>query len=134
MQIWLVTLCTSMPTWSMAGPSSCARVSACSLGGAFYATTFEWGVSLLSSDGEVAIAPSTDEVVRRLFRALGIEHILERPEFATYEQRLQRRDAVNALVNEHIRARAVEHWIEHLNGAGVPCGLRPGRRPARGVQ
>jgi crotonobetainyl-CoA:carnitine CoA-transferase CaiB-like acyl-CoA transferase len=75
-----------------------------------------------AADGEVAIAPSTDDVVRRLFRALQIEDRLERPEFGTYEQRLQHRDAVNALVAERIRAGTVEHWIDHLNRAGVPCG------------
>ena len=75
-----------------------------------------------AADGEVAIAPSTDDVVRRLFRALGIEDALSRPEFSTYEARLRHRDAVNALVGERIRERSVEHWIELLNGAGVPCG------------
>ncbi len=75
-----------------------------------------------AADGEVAIAPSTDDVVHRLFRALGIESMLDRPELATYEARLENRDAVNALVGERIREHTVDHWIEHLNAAGVPCG------------
>ena len=75
-----------------------------------------------AADGEVAIAPSTDDVVRRLFRALDIEAMLDRPEFATYGSRLEHRDAVNALVGERIRAHPVDHWIQHLNRAGVPCG------------
>jgi CoA:oxalate CoA-transferase len=75
-----------------------------------------------ASDGEVAIAPSTDDVVHRLFRALDIEAMLDRPEFKTYESRLAHRDAVNALVGDRIRGHSVEHWIEHLNRAGVPCG------------
>jgi CoA:oxalate CoA-transferase len=75
-----------------------------------------------AADGEVAIAPSTDDVVRRLFRALGIEPMLDRPEFSGYEQRLQNRDAVNAAVAERIRERTVDHWIQTLNRAGVPCG------------
>jgi crotonobetainyl-CoA:carnitine CoA-transferase CaiB-like acyl-CoA transferase len=60
--------------------------------------------------------------VRRLFRALGIEGMLERPEYAGYAERLLHRDAVNALVGERIRTGTVAHWIEHLNAAGVPCG------------
>jgi crotonobetainyl-CoA:carnitine CoA-transferase CaiB-like acyl-CoA transferase len=75
-----------------------------------------------AADGEVAIAPSTDDVVRRLFRALGIESMLDRPEFSGYEQRLEHRNVVNALVGERIREHTVDHWIEHLNQAGVPCG------------
>jgi crotonobetainyl-CoA:carnitine CoA-transferase CaiB-like acyl-CoA transferase len=47
-----------------------------------------------AADGEVAIAPSTDDVGRRLFRALEIEPMLDRPDFSGYEQRLDHRDAV----------------------------------------
>jgi CoA:oxalate CoA-transferase len=75
-----------------------------------------------AADGEVAIAPSTDEIVRRLFRALGIEPALDRPELSGYAERLRNRDAVNAMVAERIREGTVDHWIEHLNDAGVPCG------------
>src|SRR5262245_6381324 len=75
-----------------------------------------------ASDGEVAIAPSTDDVVHRLFRALDIEAMLDRPEFKTYDARLAHRDLVNALVGDRIRPHSVEHWIAHLNRAGVPCG------------
>jgi len=75
-----------------------------------------------AADGQVAIAPSTDEVVRRLFRTLGIEEMLDRPEFATYESRLAHREAVNALVASKIGSDTVDRWIERLNGAGVPCG------------
>jgi len=75
-----------------------------------------------AADGQVAIAPSTDQVVRRLFHVLGIEAELERPEFGSYEARLRHRDAVNAVVGERIRGDRVEHWIETLNAAGVPCG------------
>jgi crotonobetainyl-CoA:carnitine CoA-transferase CaiB-like acyl-CoA transferase len=71
-----------------------------------------------ASDGEVAIAPSTDDVVRRLFRALGIEPMLDRPELSDYEQRLQHRDAVNALVSERIRENTVDQtcYAERCNG------------------
>ena len=75
-----------------------------------------------ASDGEVAIAPSTDDVVRRLFRALDIEPMLDRPEFSTYDSRHAHREAVNALIGDRIRAHPAEHWIQHLNRAGVPCG------------
>jgi crotonobetainyl-CoA:carnitine CoA-transferase CaiB-like acyl-CoA transferase len=75
-----------------------------------------------AADGPVAIAPSTGEVVRRLFRALDIEPMLDRPEFSSYQARLDHRDAVNALVGERIRGRSVDHWIARLNEAGVPCG------------
>ncbi len=48
--------------------------------------------------------------------------MLDRLEFASYEQRLRHRDAVNALVGARIREHTVDHWIDRLNRAGVPCG------------
>src|SRR5262249_21908297 len=75
-----------------------------------------------AADGDVAIAPATDDVVRRFFQVLGMEDALARPEFATYEARRRNRDAINALVAERIRTRAVDDWIARLNAAGVPCG------------
>jgi crotonobetainyl-CoA:carnitine CoA-transferase CaiB-like acyl-CoA transferase len=48
--------------------------------------------------------------------------MLDRPEFFSYDSRLKHRDAVNAVIGDRIRAHPVEHWIQHLNRAGVPCG------------
>ena len=46
--------------------------------------------------------------------------MLTRPEFATYETRLAYRD-VNALIGERFRTGTVDHRIEQLSAAGVPC-------------
>lgn len=75
-----------------------------------------------AADGEIAIAPSNDEFYLRLLAALGLEHLRERPEFATNALRFANRAAINAAINERTRERPVAHWIEALNAAGVPCG------------
>ncbi len=75
-----------------------------------------------AADGEIAIAPSNDEFYLRLLAALGLEHLRERPEFATNALRFANRAAINAAINERTRERPVGHWIEALNAAGVPCG------------
>lgn len=75
-----------------------------------------------ASDGEVAIAPSTPPIVRRLMAALGLEDLLERPEFATNDARMANREALKALINQRTSAASVAAWIERLNRAGVPCG------------
>jgi crotonobetainyl-CoA:carnitine CoA-transferase CaiB-like acyl-CoA transferase len=75
-----------------------------------------------ASDGEVAIAPSTPAIVRRLMAALGLEGLLERPEFATNDARMANREALKALINQRTNAASVAEWIERLNRAGVPCG------------
>jgi crotonobetainyl-CoA:carnitine CoA-transferase CaiB-like acyl-CoA transferase len=75
-----------------------------------------------ASDGEVAIAPSNDQVYFKLLDALGLGHLREHPEFRTNRDRFERRDAINALVNAEIGKRPVAHWLDALNAAGVPCG------------
>jgi CoA:oxalate CoA-transferase len=73
-------------------------------------------------DGEVAIAPSTPAIVERLMQELGLERLLEQPEFATNDARMANRERLKALINQQIGAATVEQWIERLNRAGVPCG------------
>jgi crotonobetainyl-CoA:carnitine CoA-transferase CaiB-like acyl-CoA transferase len=55
-------------------------------------------------------------------RELGVEGLLEAPEFATNDARMANRERLKALINQKIGAAPVAHWIERLNRAGVPCG------------
>jgi crotonobetainyl-CoA:carnitine CoA-transferase CaiB-like acyl-CoA transferase len=75
-----------------------------------------------AADGEVAIAPSNDQVYFKLLDALGLSHLRAHPEFLTNRDRFERRAAINALVNAEIGKRPIAHWLEVLNAAGVPCG------------
>jgi crotonobetainyl-CoA:carnitine CoA-transferase CaiB-like acyl-CoA transferase len=75
-----------------------------------------------AADGEVAIAPSTPAIVRRLMQALGLEALLEQPEFATNDARMANRERLKALINRQTGQASVAQWIERLNRAGVPCG------------
>ena len=75
-----------------------------------------------AADGEVAIAPSNDQVYFKLLDALGLAHLRAHPEFRTNRDRFERRDAINALVNAEIGKHPIAHWLDVLNAAGVPCG------------
>ena len=75
-----------------------------------------------AADGDVAIAPSNDQVYYKLLAALGLEHLREHPEFLTNRDRFERRTAINALINNETRKQPIAHWLEALNAAGVPCG------------
>ena len=81
-----------------------------------------------ASDGDVAIAPSNDQVYFKLLAALGLEHLRDHPEFATNRDRFERRPAINALINERTRRKPIAHWLDVLNAAGVPCGRVMGLR------
>ena len=75
-----------------------------------------------ASDGHIAVAPPDDAYVRRFFRVIGLEALLARPEYATNEARRTRRRELSDAINERTRTRTVDHWIEHLNEGGCPCG------------
>ena len=73
-------------------------------------------------DGHIAVAPPDDGFVRRFFRVIGLETLLDRPEFATNAARRERRRELAEAVNERTRTRTVDFWIERLNDGGCPCG------------
>jgi len=75
-----------------------------------------------AADGEVAIAPSTEVFVRRLMDTLDLGHLLDDPDFATNDARMQHRERLKVLLNAKIREHTVAEWIERLNRIGVPCG------------
>ena len=75
-----------------------------------------------AADGDVAIAPSNDEFVQRLLQALNLQYLLDDPDFADNAARMRNRPRLNNLLNKIISQHTVDHWINHLNKAGVPCG------------
>ena len=75
-----------------------------------------------AADGRVAVAPSTDPILRRFLGAIGLAALLDEPRFATNAERVAHRAEINAAIDEAMRPRTVAHWIEALNAAGVPCG------------
>jgi len=75
-----------------------------------------------AEDGMIAVAPSNDVFVVRFMEVLGLVDLLEKPEFATNQQRLIHRDKLRPLINQETIKAPVEHWIECLNKARVPCG------------
>ena len=75
-----------------------------------------------AADGEIAVAPSTEPIVRRFLDLLGLSALLDEPQFATNQARMDNRERLKALINARTLARPVAEWIERLNRAGVPCG------------
>ncbi|KAK45356.1 carnitine dehydratase [Caballeronia jiangsuensis] len=75
-----------------------------------------------ASDGDIAVAPSNDGVLRRLFQALGLIHLIDDSRFSSNASRVSRRAEINSLINEVVCTQPRSHWIAVLNEAGVPCG------------
>ena len=62
------------------------------------------------------------DIYRRLCKALGAEHLVADPLYATGRARSQNRDTLNAAIGAITPARTSADWIEALNKAGVPSG------------
>jgi crotonobetainyl-CoA:carnitine CoA-transferase CaiB-like acyl-CoA transferase len=75
-----------------------------------------------ATDGDIAVAPATPEILARFLKELDLADLLERPDMKTMEQRRTARLELNALINQRLSANTQEHWIDRLNAAGVPCG------------
>ncbi|WP_366555375.1 CaiB/BaiF CoA transferase family protein [Aquibaculum sediminis] len=75
-----------------------------------------------ASDGEVAVAPSNEVILRRFMRTIGLEELLDDPRFDHNDKRFARRDELNALISRRMQSETQATWIERLNAAGVPSG------------
>ena len=75
-----------------------------------------------AADGEIAVAPSNDTFVERFLRVLGLEGLLQEPDFASNATRMANREALNARINAVTREQPVDHWIDAINKAGCPAG------------
>ena len=75
-----------------------------------------------ASDGEIAVAPSHDTMVRRFLGVLGIAHLLDQPEYKDNPSRMRNRSTLNAAINAVTRTQSVDHWIDVINKAGCPAG------------
>ena len=75
-----------------------------------------------TSDGEIAVAPSTDEILLRFLNLIGLGEVMEDPRFKTNALRMFHRKELNAIIDEHLRSDTQANWIRRLNEGGVPCG------------
>jgi len=76
-----------------------------------------------ASDGDVAIAPSNDQIYKKFVAALGLTHLNDDPDFATNDQRMINRERIKAIVQGKIGTKTRDYWVDYLNRAGIPCGI-----------
>lgn len=75
-----------------------------------------------AQDAPLNIAANKDEQWQALARHIGRADLLERPDYATREDRKRNRQALNAEVEAVLRTRPAEAWVEELAAIGVPAG------------
>jgi crotonobetainyl-CoA:carnitine CoA-transferase CaiB-like acyl-CoA transferase len=75
-----------------------------------------------TGDGYLMIGAAGQSIWVRCAEALGHKEWRDDPRFATNQQRLQNRAALEATMEAVLATDTTEHWVEVLEGAGVPCG------------
>jgi crotonobetainyl-CoA:carnitine CoA-transferase CaiB-like acyl-CoA transferase len=75
-----------------------------------------------TADAPVNIAANKDEQWRLLARHIGRPELIDRPDYATREDRKRNRDALRAEIEAALAARPAEAWVAELNALGVPAG------------
>ncbi|MBI1397780.1 MAG: CoA transferase [Betaproteobacteria bacterium] len=75
-----------------------------------------------TEDGHINIATAGEGQWRQLCTALGLEELLENPDFQSEQLRSKHRVAVNTALSEATRSFTSQALIDLLNGVGVPCG------------
>ena len=74
-----------------------------------------------TADDPIAIAPNDDVFFGRLMDALDLASLKDDPDFQSNALRVANRARLNTAVLAKLAQAGAAHWIETLNGAGVPC-------------
>jgi crotonobetainyl-CoA:carnitine CoA-transferase CaiB-like acyl-CoA transferase len=75
-----------------------------------------------TASGRIAVAAANDGLFRAMCRTLGLEELARDERFATNAARVENRRALIPLLQERLRERTAEEWVEGLDAAGVPVG------------
>jgi crotonobetainyl-CoA:carnitine CoA-transferase CaiB-like acyl-CoA transferase len=75
-----------------------------------------------TKDGYLMVGAAGQAIWERCAAALAHPEWCEHPRFATNEQRMQNRAALEAEMEAALTTETTEHWVGVLEAAGVPCG------------
>jgi crotonobetainyl-CoA:carnitine CoA-transferase CaiB-like acyl-CoA transferase len=75
-----------------------------------------------TASGQLAIAAANDGLFSALCAALGLDDLAADERFATNAGRVENRGELIPLLQERLRERSAEDWLEVLDAAGVPVG------------
>lgn len=75
------------------------------------------------SDGQIAVANSHDQILRRFLDTLDLGWVMTDPRYDTNPKRMAARNELRELIDSRMAGKPRDHWLEVLNAAGVPCGV-----------
>jgi crotonobetainyl-CoA:carnitine CoA-transferase CaiB-like acyl-CoA transferase len=75
-----------------------------------------------TKDGHINIAAGNQGMWERLCKTLNLETLIEDSRFLSVKDRVLNRSELSELLNEKLKEKTSEEWIEILNGGGIACG------------
>ena len=75
-----------------------------------------------AKDGPFNMAATSDEMWKSLCKLLGLEHIVEHPDFKDNTARARNRNELRRILNERFASRARMEWTHDLVKLGLPAG------------
>ncbi len=78
--------------------------------------------TLTAQDGPLAVAVGNQAQFERFCAALGLADVAADPRFGHHVSRVRHRDALIAAIEAVTITAPVQHWIDALTAAKVPCG------------
>jgi crotonobetainyl-CoA:carnitine CoA-transferase CaiB-like acyl-CoA transferase len=75
-----------------------------------------------TASGRIALAAGNDGLFRAMCRTLGMDELAADERFATNAARVEHRRELIPLLQERLRERPADEWVEALDAAGVPVG------------
>jgi crotonobetainyl-CoA:carnitine CoA-transferase CaiB-like acyl-CoA transferase len=75
-----------------------------------------------TASGRIAIAAANDGLFRAMCRVLELEELARDERFASNPGRVENRTQLIPLLEERLRERSAEEWVEALDAVGVPVG------------
>lgn len=75
-----------------------------------------------AEDGYLNIAAGNEQMWRKLASALGKSDWIKNDLFHDATSRIHNRQKLTEAIEEVLSNKSVDHWVEHINAAGVPCG------------
>lgn len=75
-----------------------------------------------TADGHMNLAAPGNSRFGQLCTAIDAPELAEHPDYATSALRSTNRDSLRAAISDRTKLAPTEHWIDILNGLGIPCG------------
>lgn len=75
-----------------------------------------------TKDGYINIAAGTRRMWERLCQILTLEGLIEDPRFKTNPDRVQNKDELRDIIENKLREKTSEKWVEIFNTGGIACG------------